>query len=277
MPVTCPKCGHQQEAGDECARCGVLFAKVEAPGRAGAPPRPAPPPSAPPAGRRAPVLAWLIPALAVALLWVWLWRPAETPPAVAAVSPPAPAMAAMAAVAEPAPREAADPAQASPYEPAPDLSADLSGEDAGSFAMAAPAPPPPAPAIAPPILSDEWYEGSTGFARALEDATGTGQPVLVYFYTDWCPYCRELDGELLTDPRVMTYLREVIKVRINPERSARDREVARVYGITGFPSLFLHPRGRGPQRRVERRIHDAEGWRLKSPREFVAALRSMAG
>jgi thiol-disulfide isomerase/thioredoxin len=275
VDVICPKCGYRQEAGGECLRCGVVFAKAapREPSFVGRPPaavrRPSPP-----------LLAWLVPVLVVALLGAWLGRRPSEPGA--------------GALAEPPPLEAAGPdrpggdgaSEGRAESETSDLP-DPSAEDAEAGSEPPPdGPPPPAPggppddsagAFRPAILDDDWHRGAAGFERAHEQAAATGQPLLVYFYTDWCPYCRELDRELLADARVAEYTRELIKVRINPERGAAERALADRYGITGYPSLFLHPRGLGEPTKIRRQVRDGGDRRLRTPDEFVATLRSAAG
>jgi hypothetical protein len=63
-------------------------------------------------------------------------------------------------------------------------------------------------------------------------------PLVIYFYVDWCPYCRTLDRDYFSAPPVQNYLRRVIKVRINPEHGAAEREIANRYGLSGYP-MFL--------------------------------------
>jgi len=104
------------------------------------------------------------------------------------------------------------------------------------------------------------------------------KPVLVYFYTDWCPYCREFDDELVAAPEVDTYLRDIVAVRINPELGVAEAELARRYGINGFPALYLHPRGALDQlRSVRRTVSGPAGPVLKSPAQFVRELERVAG
>ena len=38
----------------------------------------------------------------------------------------------------------------------------------------------------------KWLYGATGFAKALEVQRELNVSLVVYFYTDWCPYCRTL-------------------------------------------------------------------------------------
>jgi thiol-disulfide isomerase/thioredoxin len=279
MDVICPKFGHRQEASDECLRCGVLFVKAShhEPAAGGGPPAPV---------RRAspPVLAWLAPVLVLALLWAWIGR-----------RPPAPGAGALA---EAPPIEAPEAGPPDGHSPSDERAESETPAEVEASGLPDPAaedpaawtePPPewePAPEPAeppsggfarPPIVNYDWHRGAAGFSRAYEEARETGQPVLVYFYTDWCSYCRELDRELLADARVADYTCELIKVRINPERGAAEREIAIRYGVAGYPSLFVHGRGLGEPRKVRRQVREGGDWRLRTPAEFVATLRAAAG
>ena len=62
--------------------------------------------------------------------------------------------------------------------------------------------------------NERWLFGATGYQRALELQREMKIPLVVYFYTDWCPYCRTLDSDYLTAAPVREYLRGVVKVRI---------------------------------------------------------------
>lgn len=131
---------------------------------------------------------------------------------------------------------------------------------------------PPASSVAPSL----WQEGARGHERARGAAQAAAQPLLVYFYTDWCPYCRELQRELLDSGEVEAYLRGITRVRINPEKGAEEARLAREYGVTGYPALFLIADG-GPPQRVSRSVRRDGQRRLMTPQEFVAALRQASG
>ena len=72
----------------------------------------------------------------------------------------------------------------------------------------------------------KWLNGADGFEQAIERRRGTTDVMLLYFYTDWCPYCRQLSNEILASPPMQQYVEHVIAVRINPERGAREEKEA---------------------------------------------------
>ena len=73
----------------------------------------------------------------------------------------------------------------------------------------------PAATVPNPRL-ERWLYGAAGYTRAIELQRELNVPLVVYFYTDWCPYCRALDIDYLPTTPVKDYLRGVVKVRINP-------------------------------------------------------------
>jgi tetratricopeptide (TPR) repeat protein len=80
--MDCPRCGAKAVAQDACPRCGVVFAKLQAP-RARPPARPAPQP--PPAGGPSPLVTLLgLVALVLAAAVVWRWSGSAAPGAPAA-------------------------------------------------------------------------------------------------------------------------------------------------------------------------------------------------
>jgi len=117
-----------------------------------------------------------------------------------------------------------------------------------------------------------WYEGASGYASAMEEARQDHRVVAVYFYTDWCHYCRELEDKLLQTPAVQEHLTAVVKVKINPESGAEEEELARRYGIEGYPSFFIETPQLGRRQMINRSIDD----RLKTPEEFVDSCREAA-
>ncbi len=80
------------------------------------------------------------------------------------------------------------------------------------------------------------------FDEAQKKGQGQSQKFLLYFYTDWCGYCRKLDHETFTDKTVADYINSnFIPVRINSEKMP---QVAGRYGVGGVPDLrFLTAKG----------------------------------
>jgi thiol-disulfide isomerase/thioredoxin len=88
-------------------------------------------------------------------------------------------------------------------------------------------------------LEDRWLRDAPGYERALQLQRELGVPLVVYFYADWCPYCRDLDSQYLPAPPVQEFLKGVVKVRINPEHGRPERVIADQFGVTGYPSFFV--------------------------------------
>jgi tetratricopeptide (TPR) repeat protein len=74
--------------------------------------------------------------------------------------------------------------------------------------------------------------------------------MLLYFRVDWCPYCQRMDREVLPTAAVTRFLTDVIKVRVNPERSPQDKALAQSHGVDGYPSVFVIPRAEARAQRV---------------------------
>ena len=77
-----------------------------------------------------------------------------------------------------------------------------------------------------------------GFAKSKE----LNKPLMLVFYTDACGYCKKLERETLSDPRVEKILKGFVCVHIN----CKDRpELQRKYRIRGVPLvLFISADGK---------------------------------
>ncbi|HEU4477431.1 MAG TPA: thioredoxin family protein [Pyrinomonadaceae bacterium] len=120
---------------------------------------------------------------------------------------------------------------------------------------------------------DEWLEGASGYNRAIQLQRELKVPLIVYFYTDWCPYCHDLDNEYFTNPTVHEYLRRVVKVRINPEEGPAERAIGNAYGVTGYPRFYVirtpssYPRNLQPFRK---------GGKSLTPEQFAMVCQQAA-
>lgn len=85
---------------------------------------------------------------------------------------------------------------------------------------------------------------SLGLSEALAEAGCRDTLLMVDVYTEWCGWCRKLDKETFTDPEVVAATKNLVAIRLNPETQQDGAELARRYGIDGFPVvLFLRPDG----------------------------------
>ena len=121
--------------------------------------------------------------------------------------------------------------------------------------------------------SHSWYRDADGFMRGMREAEAENKAILVYFYTDWCPYCRRLDRDLLARQGVSGTTKYFVKIKINPEHGQAERMLADRYGISGYPSVYVHEAG--SERAVK--IRTMTQGRLKRPSEFADTLLRAAG
>lgn len=123
---------------------------------------------------------------------------------------------------------------------------------------------------------DGWYEGAAGLAEALEVQQRDRLPLFLYIYTDWCPYCRQFERELLTDDEVDGYLDAVLAVRMNPESGGQESRLAQRFGVRGYPTLVMYSADGETASYVERmEMVDGEP-RLMTGRAFLRVLDEAA-
>jgi thiol:disulfide interchange protein len=125
---------------------------------------------------------------------------------------------------------------------------------------------------------EQWMQGAQGVYDALRRVEqGDERPMVVYFYTDWCGYCRQFEGDLLGAPAVKRHFSDLMAVRVNPEAGEREREIASYYGVSGYPAFFVRNASTGAMSRVERVVVEQGQPRLMTPAEFIAAVDAAAG
>jgi thiol-disulfide isomerase/thioredoxin len=124
-------------------------------------------------------------------------------------------------------------------------------------------------------VTTSWLSGAEGYAQAVQEQAQTGAPMAVYFYTDWCPYCKRLEQNILSAGEVDGYLNSVIKVKINPEDGSDEESIGRRFGITGYPSFFMVSSNSRPAK-IAPFKRQGGGWVPMEPSDFVAACRQAA-
>ncbi len=104
-----------------------------------------------------------------------------------------------------------------------------------------PAPKVPAQAKTQPVSekekpATEWLQGKSGYDRAVEMQRRRKEPMAVYFYASWCPYCKAFEKNILRSPMTQRYFSDAIKVKIDAEKNV---EIAELYGVQGYPTFFV--------------------------------------
>lgn len=78
-----------------------------------------------------------------------------------------------------------------------------------------------------------WQPYETGIEMAREQ----GKKVFLYFFADWCGYCRKMEKSTFTDASVIQYLNDnFIAISIN---SDKDKKLASSYRVRGLPALYF--------------------------------------
>jgi thioredoxin-like negative regulator of GroEL len=81
--------------------------------------------------------------------------------------------------------------------------------------------------------------GFTGtYKEALREAAAAGKPVMLDFYTDWCPHCKEMDKVVAQIPEMMG---KFVYYRVNAERNT---SLAKQFDVKAYPTVvFVKPDG----------------------------------
>jgi thiol-disulfide isomerase/thioredoxin len=119
-----------------------------------------------------------------------------------------------------------------------------------------------------------WYEGADGYTQALQQAHRMNRPLVIYFHTEWCNFCRAMNKDFLPDPLVRRFLSNVMRVHVNPELSSDGEALATRFGVAGYPSFFVLPSGADIA--GAKRVHPFRNGQAITPQEFVAECEEAA-
>jgi thioredoxin-related protein len=72
--------------------------------------------------------------------------------------------------------------------------------------------------------------------QVLARARATRRPVMLYFATTWCGYCRKLERETLSSPQAGRHMAGYLVAEYGADAGV-GKELAARYGVTGFPTL----------------------------------------
>jgi len=125
--------------------------------------------------------------------------------------------------------------------------------------------------------AETWYEGSSGYAEAEGLKRDSHAAIIVYFRTDWCPYCKRFDHDIVPSTEVAAFLKTVFKVRVNPEQGPKERALAESFGVHGYPSIFMVPANGELPVKVYPFVKAGETFQPVPPADFVASCRQAAG
>ena len=104
-----------------------------------------------------------------------------------------------------------------------------------------------------------------GSYEDVEEAIGSGQPVVLDFYADWCKYCKELDARTFSHPQVVTALQGFRALKVDIEKEPRLEEK---YKILGVPTIvFIGPDGK--------ELEKLRLFGFKSAEEFLEILKQV--
>lgn len=78
----------------------------------------------------------------------------------------------------------------------------------------------------------------------IKKARSKNMPIMIDIYTDWCTWCKELDKNTYANKEVIEEAKKMVSVKLNPETSEEGEEIARKYGVEGYPTiLFINADG----------------------------------
>jgi thioredoxin-related protein len=76
---------------------------------------------------------------------------------------------------------------------------------------------------------------SIAFHRSIDEARKSAkseQPMVLVFGAHWCAWCRKMETDTLTDPKVATIAGQFLWVKVDVDQ---DHELAARYGVNGVP------------------------------------------
>lgn len=241
MPNRCPRCNYLTESTTECEKCGLVYAKYK-PGHVQR------------TERRVPFWVFLVPLLLIAVgiagaTWWIRSQEAERAAAEAAAKQVDDAPTGQLANLENAASDLGCPRRIKP----PESLVQKANED-------------PVP--------EGWLADIAGWNRA-NSPDHADSTILIMVTVPWCNFGKAAERLMFSDATVRARLKDVVKVRINPESSPEAEKIADSFSVRAYPSVFVRKAGvNSPRMQLFR---DVNGTIAVAPSQEVVRLLSAAG
>ena len=91
--------------------------------------------------------------------------------------------------------------------------------------------------VSAPLQSDEAVSSQASdqwLSLEIENSLSNNTPVFIYFYSDWCYFCK--NQSLIVDELEKEYAGNITVIRVN---SGENPQEAKEFGVIGVPAMFL--------------------------------------
>lgn len=91
----------------------------------------------------------------------------------------------------------------------------------------------------------DWNDGQIkwqSYDEGLAEAKKTKKPIMLVFFTEWCPHCKNYSG-VFHDPKVVAKSKQFVMIRLDGDKN---KELSQKYAVDGsyIPrTFFLSPNG----------------------------------
>jgi len=100
-------------------------------------------------------------------------------------------------------------------------------------------------------INIDWYDTDSAFELALKE----NKIIMIYFYADWCVYCKKLEKEIFSDDSFnKKFRKKFVGIKLNAENNQTlhkfnnkiktPKEIAELYNVSALPNiLFMNENG----------------------------------
>jgi thiol:disulfide interchange protein len=115
-------------------------------------------------------------------------------------------------------------------------------------------------ATTPTSTPIEPVSGSISWERSLTRATETAKAenkvIIVDVYTDWCGWCKRMDEDIYSNPKVVGLSQQEIFLKLDAEDGGQGESFANKMNVKGYPTTI---------------ILDGDGKRIAEKRGFISS------
>ena len=122
-----------------------------------------------------------------------------------------------------------------------------------------------------------WLNDAPGYSQAYREHVSFSKPLVIYFYVDWCPYCRGLEKEILNTSQGEAFLSSFPRVKVNPEHGANEEALAKQFKVHGYPDFLIIPSPGAKPQKIYGWTKSGDQLVRAKPAEFVAECREALG